>query len=188
MEWSPLRKMQLNQNVDRILNAPGNVIKPGGNLEMAFVFDETSDSVYLKTASAEAVSGLRSHSEIFRNVRCNVVHWKAGSISTEVMPLAYVQLGKALHVPEDVSRETKQHGDSEVSLPGLDELTGHLKLYHARSKCILIFTEGNYITGDMRRLAENLNPFLKTRILVITPENMIPGGRILIEAVKGQTE
>ena len=58
-----------------------------------------------------------------------------------------------------------------------DELMRQLKLFYARSKLILIITDGNYKIVDEAKAQEYLNPFLKRKILVIKP-NGESGGKL----------
>ena len=66
----------------------------------------------------------------------------------------------------------------------LDELCAYLKLYHARSKCIILFTEGNYEHGDKEKLKQSLNPFLKHKLLIVTPDKMMTGTSVFMELIR----
>ena len=175
MSLTQIQKLQLNKQVDRILHAPGN--QPAGKLqlEMAFVFDGSGEEEYIKTTVQDAVAALKSHDKIFQNVRSNVVFWNAEKICTETMPMSFIQMGKPF-----VEREKNIVDNS----PKLDELCEYLKLYHARSKCIILFTEGNYELGDKERVKQSLNPFLKHKLLVVTPDKMITGTAIFMEMIR----
>lgn len=175
MSLTQIQKLQLNKQVDRILHAPGN--QPAGKqqLEMAFVLDNSSDMEYVKLTAQDAVAALKSHDKIFQNVRSNVVFWDAESIKTETMPMSFIQMGKPF-----VELENRKVDKSAK----LDELCAYLKLYHARSKCIILFTEGNYELGDKEVLKQSLNPFLKQKLLLVTPEKMITGTSIFMELIR----
>lgn len=166
---SQIELLQVNQSVERILHAPGNEMRAGSVLEMAFVIDEASDLEYSKEIVMEIADSLKRHSETFRNVRCNIVRWGAeGDITTEVMPLTFVQMGKAFARPCQ-------------GTPGLEELLGYLKLYHARAKCIIVATQGGYDLGDVSACMEYLNPFLKRKLLLIEGHDLIMGSRLWMD-------
>lgn len=175
MSLTQIQKLQLNKQVDRILHAPGN--QPAGKqqLEMAFVLDSSSDTEYIKLTAQDAVAALKSHDKIFQNVRSNVVFWDEESIKTETMPMSFIQMGKPFVKLEDMKVDKSAK---------LDELCAYLKLYHARSKCIIVFTEGNYEVGDKEVLKQSLNPFLKQKLLLVTPEKMITGTSIFMELIR----
>jgi len=62
----------------------------------------------------------------------------------------------------------------------LEELCAYLKLFHARSKCIIVITEGNYVIEDRKKLIDALNPFLKSKILFVTPDKMFMGREFIL--------
>lgn len=172
MSLTQIQKLQLNKHVDRILHAPGN--QPAGKqqLEMAFVLDCSGSMEYVRSTAQAAVAALKAHDKIFQNVRSNVVVWSAGNMKTETMPMSFIQMGKPFVELEN----------AKVDKSGkLDELCAYLKLYHARSKCIILITEGDYEYGDRELLKQSLNPFLKQKLLLITPERMITGMSVYME-------
>lgn len=175
MSLTQIQKLQLNKQVDCILHTPGN--QPAGKqqLEMAFVLDCSGDTEYIKSTAQDAVVALKSHDKIFQNVRSNVVFWSTEKISTETMPMSFIQMGKPF-VDLEKGKVDK--------LPKLDELCAYLKLYHARSKCIIVITEGNYEHGDKEKLKQSLNPFLKQKMLIVTSEKMVTGTSIFMELIR----
>ena len=183
MAMTQLQKLELNKRVDKILHAPSNLPARGQQLEMAFVLDLVTDRTYLDSTLRDAVAALKAHDRIFQNVRSNVVYWAHDKITTKVTPMSFVQMGKAF-VEVDVNMEDKDV-DNDTDL---NALCGYLKLYHARSKCILVFTDRNedqFYAQKSDKLIENLNPFLKYRLLVITPEKMITGSELLLKLIQG---
>ena len=186
MELTQIQKLKLNQQVDMILQSPANQVRDG-KLEMAFVFDLGSDPSYLRDTAAQAAGALKQHDRIFQNVRCNAVYWAADGLTTEVLPMSYVQLGrvceKAGNRTADGSEKIcpKNQVVKENRKPRLEDLTGYLKLYHARSKCILVITEGNYEVSDRKRAREALNPFLKSRLVMITPQDLQTGLKLFMD-------
>lgn len=181
MSLSQIQKIQLNKQVDHILHVPSNI--PAGTkdnknqLEMAFVIDCSCDREYVESTLKDAVSGLKSHDKIFQNVRSNIVYWydHKEKLETEVMPMSFIQLGKAFENGKYKIVENK---------PVLDDLCAYLKLYHARSKCILVITQGNYEITDKKSVKESLNPFLKSKLLMITPDKFESGQMIHMEMIR----
>ena len=175
MSLTQIQKLQLNKQVDRILHAPGN--QPAGKqqLEMAFVFDGSGEKEYIKSTVQDAVAALKSHDKIFQNVRSNVICWDYEKISTEIMPMSFIQMGKPF---------LERENGKVDKFPKLDELCEYLKLYHARSKCIILFTQGNYELGDKERVKQRLSPFLKHKLLLVTPEKMITGTSMFMEIIR----
>ena len=183
MAMTQLQKLELNKRVDKILHAPSNLPARGQQLEMAFVLDLVTDRTYLDSTLRDAVAALKAHDRIFQNVRSNVVYWAHDKITTKVTPMSFVQMGKTF-VEVDVNMEDKDV-DNDTDL---NALCGYLKLYHARSKCILVFTDRNedqFYAQKSDKLIENLNPFLKYRLLFITPEKMITGSELLLKLIQG---
>lgn len=177
MALTQLQKLELNKRVDHIIHAPSNMPARGQQLEMAFVLDLSTDQEYLHSALKDAAAALKAHDQIFQNVRNNVVYWSDERIVTKVMPMSFIQIGKIF---EDI------HVDKVDMIvdnrPRLELLCGYLKFYHARSKCILVFTDcaaDQLSIQDYDKAIETLNPFLKYRIVVITPERMISGSELL---------
>lgn len=164
-----MKRLQINQCVDRILNAPGNQVKSGMVLEMAVVLDESCGEKYILELSSELAASLKAHADIFQNVRCNVIRWGAGEdICTEIMPLAFVQLGKA--VPRICE-----------GMPRFDSLTAYLKLYHARCRLVLVLTKGAYRFGNPAACMDNLTPFLKRKLLLVQDEELITGSQLYLK-------
>ena len=183
MAMTQLQKLELNKRVDKILHAPSNLPARGQQLEMAFVLDLGGDREYLDNTIRDAVTALKAHDKIFQNVRSNVVYWAHDKITTKVTPMSFIQMGKTF-VEVDVNMEDKDV-DNDTDL---NALCGYLKLYHARSKCILVFTDRNedqFYAQKSDKLIENLNPFLKYRLLILTPEKMITGSELLLKLIQG---
>ena len=173
MSLSQIQKLQLNRQVDHILHVPGNQPVGKQQMEMAFVLDCSSDFEYIKSTTQDMVAALKAHDKIFQNVRSNVVYWKPeNKIITETMPMSFIQMGKPF-VESEYKKVDK--------VPKFDELCAYLKFYHARSKCIILVTQGYYEAGDKERVKESLNPFLKQKLLIVTPEKMITGTAVFME-------
>lgn len=155
MALSPVMRIQLINGVERVLHAPGN---PTHELkEMSIVLDYHMDKEEIGALAKDAVGALKAHSRIFANVRCNLVRWKRdGFIQNEVCPLSVIQLGRFLEDYEQ-NREVKK----------VESLCDYLKRFHARSKLILVFSDGGYCIEDGELLKKALVPFLQYKILFV---------------------
>ena len=201
MALTQLQKLELNKRVDKILNAPVNVTIKGQQPEMAFVLDLSSDMEYISDTLKDSAATLKAHDKIFQNIRSNIVYWGAGRTETKVTPMSFIQIGKATENLNIVKSE-EEKGEQPKSLNedgtmqaalnaqshsnGFDDLCAYLKLYHARCRCLLLFTDkpDKLIESSVRDKAiESLNPFLKHRLLIITPEKMITGAEILMKLI-----
>ncbi len=171
MALTQIQQIQVNKQVDMILHAPGSQVLEKQQLEMALVFDMSADREYLKSTTTDIVTTLKRHDKIFQNVRCNAVKW-SDKLTTEIMPMSFIQMGKPF--AEDSANIRVDN------LPKLDDLCAYLKLFHARSKCIIVITEGKYTIEDRKKLIESLNPFLKSKILFVTPEKMFMGREFIL--------
>ncbi len=154
--------------VERVLHVPGNY--QGGILEMTIVFDQSLAIDCQRRLSAEIAKLLKSHSEVFRNVRLNAVCWeKDEQINTELVPMSMLMMGKYPPEPES-SFENASSCEAEKSLHRLLE---YLKLFHARSKLVLLLTNG-HIYIEETAVKEALKPFLEKKLVVITTDKMLP--------------
>ncbi len=196
MALTQLQKLELNKRVDKILNAPVNVTIKGQQPEMAFVLDLSSDMEYISDTLKDSAAALKAHDKIFQNIRSNIVYWGAGRTETKVTPMSFIQIGKATENLEEEKDEQpmslNEDGKMQNALKaqshsnGFDDLCAYLKLYHARCRCLLLFTDkpDKLIESSVRDKAiESLNPFLKHRLLIITPEKMITGAEILMKLI-----
>lgn len=148
-------KMGLKNGVERVLHVPGNYT--GGILEMTLVIDCSLPKDYVKNMAAEIAAVLRSHSEIFRNVRLNLLYWKSDlEFENKVLPFSFLQMSGSF---EDytVMEEKK----------GLDMLSAKLKLLHARSKLILVLAGETLTVYDREEVNRNMRPFLGKKSLFL---------------------
>lgn len=161
--------LQVKNAVKRVLHVPGNY--SGGILEMAIVADYSISCEKLTEESRQIASALKTQDEIFRNVRLNLIKWISDDqIIKEVSSLPKLQMGSAY---EDYAACKKSRESAEGK--SLDELFRQLKLFYARSKIILILTDGDYQTADEKKLQEYLNPFLKRKLIILTNGEIIKG-------------
>ena len=155
-----LLKMNLKNAVERVLHVKGNY--SGGILEMTLVIDCGLPKEYVCDMSSDIAAVLRSHSEVFRNVRLNILYWKNDEqMENKVIPISILQLGKCF--------EDYQPCVTEKSL---DMLSERLKLFHARSKLILMLADKESIIRDRGILKSNMHPFLGKKSLFLYRNNL----------------
>ena len=158
MELGMIQLLKMKQGVERILHVPGNY--KGGVLEMALVVDCNMEKECAKSCVQSIVKALKSHSETFRNVRFNVVWWKSDDqIETEVIPMPMMQMG----TPFD-------HYEKQAAMKRADRLFENLKLFHARSKLILLLSDGDFSIENEEKCMESLKPFLGRKMLLLLDE------------------
>ncbi len=159
--------LQIKNSVMRILRVPGNY--NGGILEMAIVADYHMSLEELNETSKKLASALKQQNEIFRNVRLNLIKWVSDElIIKEVSLLPSLQMGRTYEDYEQyTSFERKEQGGSTVKT--LDVLLYQLKLFYARSKVIIVLTDGSYRIADEKKAWEHLNPFLRKKLLIVQP-------------------
>ncbi len=185
MALTAVRNLQLHNQIERVLHVPGNY--RGGILEMAIVVDRAYDRETARMLCADIITSCKKQSEVFRNVRLNMVLWGKDKIRTETVASAYVQMGtffdgyEAEHnLPEGGEQAAEsQKGQSVI------EIMEYLKKFHARSKLILLLTpdkEKFYQVPDTDRLREALSPFLKQKLVLVYPEEMEAGTRFFVQA------
>ena len=169
-----LTKMNLKNAVERVLHVPGNYT--GGVLEMTLVVDCGLPDQYVRDFAGEIAGILRMHSEVFRNVRMNLLLWKSDrEMENKVIPLSFLQTSGCF---EDYRqrRENKK----------LEQLAAQLKLFHARSKLILVLIDQEFFIEDEQALIQNMKPFLGKKSLFFLkddPEGIsFTGGSARIKA------
>lgn len=217
MGLTQLQKLELNKRVDKIFHAPSNAAVRGCQPEIAFVADMTGDAEFIYSSIKDAVTSLKAHDKMFQNMRSNMVYWKGKDIVSEVTPMSFILMHTGFQ-SEIVSRltDTKsifydQSGDKLFenggkvgdivdknvdNLPVLEKLCEYLKLYQARSRCILIFTdciyevleEQHFYVKNKAAALANLNPFLKYRLLMITKDKMVNGMELFMKVVNFDAE
>ena len=135
-----VQKLQLKNAVQRVLHVPGNY--RGGPIEMAVVADYSADGEALAECGKEIVAVLKSMGDTFRNVRLNLVRWKADDdINHEISALAYLQTGSAF-----------QDYEPFASRKRLELLCGQLKMFQARSRLLLLITGSGPAAGEPESL------------------------------------
>lgn len=159
--------LKIKNAVMRVLHVPGN--DTGGNLEMAVAVDYDIPTAELKEDCAKIAAALKRQDEVFRNVRLNLIRWVSDEvILKEVSSLSVLQMGTAFSKTDNGTTCGGQAECAKKKEPkSIDELLRQMKLFYARSKVILLLTDGNYIVKDEKAVSEALNPFLKRKLVLI---------------------
>lgn len=165
MQITEMGALQIAKRVDAILHVPGNY--RGGNLEMTIVIDMSLEQTDFQEPVTSVVRALKRSNEIFRNVRLNLVFW-GQEMTSSVAPMAMLLTGAAFQTYR-CSPQKKRYED----------LFAYLKKFHARSKVVLVFTDGNNETADMQAAREALTPFLKSKLLLIS-DRVVGGTEFLL--------
>ena len=152
---------QFVNKVEMILHSPCNI--PSKMFEMTVVLDGNLSKEILGDVTPHFLKVLKRHSEVFANVRLNVVKWiEDEHIENQIIPMSMAMLPSRY----DGFRQKK----TTKSYQGLMQ---YLKLFHARSKLIIVVTDGNYETGDEAELKKIMQPFLYRKVM-----NVIVGDTI----------
>lgn len=154
MELTGLQLKQFKDRVERILHVPGNY--RGGILEMTVVVDKNLDAEAVKEILTKIIRALKTHSEVFRNVRFNFACWGQDGVENKVCPMQMVFTSQFYEEYEQ-QKETKT----------LEPLLENLKKFHARSKLILLLTDGAYQVEEPETLQQKMQPFLGKKLLLI---------------------
>lgn len=150
------KKLQLKKEVERILHVKGNY--KGGILEMAIVFDAALPVDVQKGIGQEIAGILKTTDEVFKNVRLNAVRFVSDSkIENTVTSLSLLMLGSYFDDKVVVAEQKT-----------LDGVLEYLKRFQARSKLILIISNGELQPLECGKTQEFLNPFLKSKLLLIS--------------------
>ena len=158
MELGMIQLMKMKQSVERILHVPGNY--KGGILEMALIIDCNLSKDTAQTSVQTIIKALKSHSEVFRNVRLNVIWWKTDEqIVTEVTPMSVMQMGTPFETYEKCAAQKR-----------IDQLFANLKIFQARSKLILLLSDGDFSIENEEGCMESLKPFLGRKMLLLLDE------------------
>lgn len=158
-----MQKIQLKKTVDMVLHVPGNFRGP--HLEMAVVFDCSLEKEMLSQMAKDCMDTLKKHDRIFQNVRLNILLWKKDEVlEKEVIPAIKLQTG--IYFENYMPEKTEKR---------LELLTEQLKKFYARSKLILIFTEGKNKIEEKERFRKSLKPFLEKKTVFISPNRIVRG-------------
>lgn len=168
MELTEIGALQIAKKADAILHIPGNY--RGGNLEMTFVIDTSLELESFTEAVAAVVRSLKRESEIFRNVRLDLVFW-GRETRMQVTSMAMLLTGGA-YDGYKCDPHKKYY----------EELFAYLKKFHARSKVILVFADEQNEVFDREAAREALSPFLKNKLLLIS-EQIVSGTEFMLRCM-----
>lgn len=178
MSLTPVGNLQLHQQIERVLHVKGNY--RGGILEMAIVVDREIDRESARELCADVITSCKKQSEVFRNVRLNMVLWGKEETCTQTVASAYVQTGIFFDTYEqEMLSDLKHQKKSTV------EIMEYLKKFHARSKLILIIASDKeqlyqIPDADKERMRQALSPFLKQKLVLLYPEEMESGTALFL--------
>lgn len=188
MSLTQLQKLELNKRVDKIFHAPSNAPANGHQPEIAFVTDMSGDMESIHSSVKDAVASLKAHDKMFQNMRSNMVYWDSDKITSKVTPMSFILMGKAFEESKVVGN-LSENVDKSLKF---EELCAYLKLYHARCRCILVFVDCSYEELEMRgfyindtdKAKQQLNPFLKYRLLIVTKDKMVTGSELMMRLIR----
>ena len=167
-------QIQLNKiknEVDRVLHAPYNGFYGVGKaekkiLEMTLVLDRTIDTAVLQNFLPELIRSLKRHDEVFRDVRMNLVEWLPdGTCNNNIVPM--------LRLTMCGFYEEWEAGRPAVDSPKTQEektyqnLYAYLKLFHARSRLVMVISAPGVPDGDVEAKKKELLPFLGRKLIRI---------------------
>lgn len=162
MEISPVFLHLFHNRIEHVLHLPGNFTGPV--LEMTLVLDCSVEAKTLQETTSVLLRSLKQQSEVFRNVRFCVVNWETDAeITTQVCPML-MAMSESFYQDHGQKKEQKR----------IELLYQYLKFYHARSKLVLLLTDGKYVVGDEQAKNTALKPFLGRKLIqiVITEKGM----------------
>ncbi|MEZ3461129.1 MAG: hypothetical protein K1W23_02955 [Lachnospiraceae bacterium] len=195
MALTQIQKLELNKRVDRIFHAPSNAPAKGHQPEIAFVADVSGGGAVYSSVR-DAVASLKAHDKMFQNMRSNMVYWGSDQITSKVTPMSFILMGNAFDNAADSFADSgnvvvKRGADVDKSLH-FENLCAYLKLYHARCRCILVFVDcsheeleaQDYFITDAEAAKQQLNPFLKYRLLIIARDKMLTGSELMMGLIR----
>lgn len=154
---SPVFLKQLKNTVDRILNVPGNYTK-GKVLEMTVVIDKNLSKEILAALLPEVLRSLKTHDRVFQNVRFHAAYWETDEKPEDkVLPMTMAML--------DGFYEGYAQRASEKSVLRLAQ---YLSLFHARSKLIILLTDGSFKEEGREEIKKSMQPFLEKKLMRIS--------------------
>lgn len=187
MALTQFQKLELNKRVDKIFHAPSNAPAKGHQPEIAFVTDMSGDIDAVHGSVRDAVASLKAHDKMFQNMRSNMVYWGSERITSKVTPMSFILMGRAFD--NEIVGNLDANVDKSLNF---ENLCAYLKLYHARCRCILVFVDCSYeeleekyfYITDAEMAKQQLNPFLKYRLLVITKDKMMTGSELMMRLIR----
>lgn len=159
MEISPVFRKQFTAIADRILHVPGNY-NPQRILEMTVVADKSLEKEMVTAVLPILLKILKEHDRVFQNVRFNMTFWEPeGKAVNRVCPMM-------MAMTESFYQDYVRHFETK----SLEELTEYLREFHARSKLILLLTDGSYRIEDRELVKKHMQPFLEKKLMRVCCE------------------
>lgn len=153
-QLSVITLMKFKNTIERILHVKGNY--QGGILEMTLVVDGNLEVAVRKEWIPKLIGALKQQGEIFRNVRFNYSIWNSDTeITNKVCPMM-------LATTEAFYQEQKSNNEKS-----LESLIDYLKKFHARSKIIILVTDGKYTVKEKEKIKTSMQPFLDKKLAVV---------------------
>ena len=151
--FSIVETKQFKNEVERILHLPGCVVK--NTIELTFVLDKAMPGEWAQAATKDILSILKRHSEVFRNIRLNVVTW-GEKVTQDVIPTAQIVMGSYFDTWEEIE-DKKRAGE--------EELYSFLRLFQARSKIVIVFSKDGLQQQNEAACKKLLQPFLGRKLI-----------------------
>lgn len=152
--------MKFKNTIERILHVKGNY--QGGILEMTLVADANLSIEQRKNLIPQLLKALKQQGEVFRNVRFNYGEWQQdGSVSNKVCPMMLAMTENFYEKDETLEKETEQAKPKNIS-----GLIDYLKMFHARSKIIILVTDGGFQVDNPSHVTRQMQPFLDKKLVV----------------------
>lgn len=155
MELSPVFLKQFKDTAERIFHVPGNY--RGGILEMTVVLDGGLSKEEVCGLLPPLLKSLKLHSKVFQNVRFHFVSWKSEEELTDRVCPMMMAMTKGFYEGYECHKEKKR----------FELLAGYLKKFHARSKLIVVLTDGERYVEDEGALNRELQPFLGKKMMCV---------------------
>lgn len=157
-QLSVVTLMKFKNTIERILHVKGNY--QGGILEMTLVVDGNLEPATRKQVIPKVIRALKQQGEVFRNVRFNYSVWNSDTeITNKVCPMM-LAMTENFYEKEETSNNEKN----------LEKLVEYLKKFHARSKLVILITDGSYKTGDKEQIKASMQPFLDKKLAFVIIE------------------
>lgn len=138
---------------------------------MAVVIDCQTANSATGEIIKDYLATLKKHSEIFSNVRMNLVLWESKEqITTIVSSMAMLQIGRGIPDFTDATNTVSIPTEAVSTVRNSNDISyilTYLKTFHARSKLILLFTNGHYVLEDSEEKTFCLQPFLGRKLLIL---------------------
>lgn len=154
-QLSVVTLMKFKNTIERILHVKGNY--QGGILEMTLVVDGSLEITKRKELIPKLIYALKQQGEVFRNVRFHYSIWHSDmEITDKVCPMMLAMT--------DTFYEEQKGQEHKKSL---EKLIDYLKKFHARSKIIILVTDGKYHIECEEKLKERMQPFLDKKLMFL---------------------